>query len=838
MASVNITSYGYTPGTSNSFYIVWKLNIKTDSKKHLDHFTVKWKYRYSASGPWFDGGETNVNKSYTTATYTIPDNNVYQINAWVNAYSTKHSVKKGKKTVQQAYWTCKSDSGTYTIRNIDVPGTIGNIEPLINSASLQLSTAVSNDEIASGTNQVRFQVLRCVDGSNQQVLQYDSMSNIVNNAAISNPTSLAPEYYYIYRGALYNSTSKKQGPWSDWSGRLYGLPGTPSITGLETNSPTSTRITFSVNGIASSYTVEYQNVNRDFSTVSDIQSQEMSESDTTTRTKIKTLYLSDLTQGTIYYFRVRASNSTGDSQWSDVKALIVGTEPAAPTTWSDITSAELGQTVYLYWTHNSQDGSSMRKAQIQIAVNGTNLPVITVDNEYIDTRDENKVQEYALALTSDNPMHAFSDADVVTWEIRTKGVYEGGSDNGYGDWSTTRTIYVYQKPVVTIIARSGWLWNPFNFQDDPETGELEDRTDDPELVVTAMTYPVQFQIESTPITQTPVSYHLTITADEDYTGTDEYGNEIEIAKGTEVYSGFFDSSSHSLSVELTPNDVVLENGVSYTATVLLYMNSGLSDDDSVSFITMIEPDIVYPEIVDVIIDEDDWSASIYPICYANDEEDDNTLAENTTLEIYRIDSTGNYIFVDSTDNKGSSAIIDPHPALDYARYRVVAKNNYTGRIAFQDYFYWPVGCTSIIIQWDESWNAFEYMTLDDGEGVTSIEESENVVKGAQLVLPYNIDVSESYAPDAALIEYIGRNYPVSYYGTQRGQSAIWNVEIPYDDEETLFALRELADWMGDVYVREPSGTGYWANISVSMSQKHKEVLIPVSLSIKRVEGGA
>ena len=43
--------------------------------------------------------------------------------------------------------------------------------------------------------------------------------------------------------------------------------------------------------------------------------------------------------------------------------------------------------------------------------------------------------------------------------------------------------------------------------------------------------------------------------------------------------------------------------------------------------------------------------------------------------------------------------------------------------------------------------------------------------------------------------------------------------------------------MGDVYVREPSGVGYWASISVSFGIKHCEVTIPVTLNITRVEGG-
>ena len=106
-----------------------------------------------------------------------------------------------------------------------------------------------------------------------------------------------------------------------------------------------------------------------------------------------------------------------------------------------------------------------------------------------------------------------------------------------------------------------------------------------------------------------------------------------------------------------------------------------------------------------------------------------------------------------------------------------------------------------------------------------------------LKLPYNIDVAEANNIDVALIEYIGRSHPVSYYGTQLGCTSTWNVDIPKSDTETLYALRRLAIWAGDVYVREPSGSGYWASISVSMSQKHCELTIPVTFSITRVEGG-
>ena len=105
-------------------------------------------------------------------------------------------------------------------------------------------------------------------------------------------------------------------------------------------------------------------------------------------------------------------------------------------------------------------------------------------------------------------------------------------------------------------------------------------------------------------------------------------------------------------------------------------------------------------------------------------------------------------------------------------------------------------------------------------------------------LPYNVDVSDSYSPDVELVEYIGRKHPVSSSFSLLLPPQTFNAEIDKKDEETLYALRRLAIWMGDVYVREPSGSGYWANITVSFSQTHREVTIPVTLNVTRDEGGA
>ena len=174
-------------------------------------------------------------------------------------------------------------------------------------------------------------------------------------------------------------------------------------------------------------------------------------------------------------------------------------------------------------------------------------------------------------------------------------------------------------------------------------------------------------------------------------------------------------------------------------------------------------------------------------------------------------------------------VSDPHPALDYARYRIVATSKTTGQVTYYDAPAYPVGGKAVVIQWNESWSEFDA----DVEDVLASP----FWAGSMLKLPYNIDVSDSNEKDVVLVEYIGREHPVSYHGTQLGTTSTWKTDIPATDKETIYALRRLQNWMGDVYVREPSGSGYWAVVSVNFSITHCKTVIPVTINVTRVEGG-
>jgi hypothetical protein len=313
-------------------------------------------------------------------------------------------------------------------------------------------------------------------------------------------------------------------------------------------------------------------------------------------------------------------------------------------------------------------------------------------------------------------------------------------------------------------------------------------------------------------------------SNEVYETVDAAGNVKIVNIGEAVYSNHFDMDGQLL-VELSAYNLDLENNISYTVFCTAAMNSGLTAESSLEFIVS-WGDIEYEPNCQISIDRDTLVAHIAPYCV----DINDTPVTDVLLSVYRREYDGSFTEIETDiDGALNTFITDPHPSLDYARYRIIAKSKSTGTVSHYDPPGYPINEKAVIIQWDEEWSSFD----------TSAEEEleQPAWSGSLLRLPYNIDVSDSNTVDVTHVEYIGRKHPVSYHGTQLGIVSTWNVEIEKSDIDTLYALRRLAIWMGNVYVREPSGSGYWANIKVSFDQTHCELTIPVSIDVTRVEGG-
>lgn len=700
------------------------------------------------------------------STYSAPEN-ALRVRLLVKPISKTYTKKK-KETV---YWT--ADWSTEKIYNFDSNPPVKPSIPGVSIKDYKLTATLDNLQELNATS-IEFQVYR----DNANICGSGTVKIVTYHAAFSCNVTAGHEYKVCcrsWRGNLHSD-------WSEYSENIKTKPAASSgITVCKAVSETAVYLEWKAVANATTYDIQHTTKREYFDGSNEV---------TTTSSVEGTKYtLTGLETGQEYFFRVRAVNDLGESAWTGVKSVIIGKTPAAPTTWSSTTTCITGEPLTLYWVHNAEDGSTQRYAEIEMHIDGLQ-EIHTIDS--VNEADDKKTMHYVINTSE------YNEGTKLQWRVRTAGV-----TNNYGEWSMQRTVDIYTPPTLVIRVTDS----------------------DGAVLKTLTSFPFYIDGETGPNTQSPIGYHVSIVSNSAYETVDNMGNTVMVNAGEEVYSRYFDTTDQ-LTLELSAGSLDLENNVSYKIVATSAMDSGLSAEATASF-TVSWSDDQYEPNAEISIDEDSLSASIRPYCT----DSNGTLVEGITLSVYRREFDGSFTeLITGLDNTNGSFITDPHPALDYARYRIVAVSEGTGAVSYYDLPPYPVGETSVIIQWDEAWSSF------DGDNPDLTEQPSWT--GSMLKLPYNIDISDDYKTDVSMVKYIGREHPVTYYGTHVDSTGTWSVEIPKDDSETLYGLRRLAIWKGDVYVREPSGSGYWANVSVSFSQKHMDLVIPVTLSITRVEGGA
>lgn len=806
-----------TPASSNKVTIDWwALDSGEDrnmfctwshTKDKTDHYEIKWYYGTGQGPEWRYGGDASV--AYDAVKqYALTSVSASAKKVKLSIKPISQTYEKNNKTVY--YWTDGVAVDSIYDYSNNPPGKPDN--PTVEYENGKLTISISNiNPTELNCKSIEF-----------AVYQDNSLKYKTGNATINSETNYVEWICDVDNGHKYTVRCRAvrdgvYGDWTDFSEQIESVPDAPEkiisirpqIISEQASRQYGVYLEWSIVQTADHYTIQWTTNPELFDTG------QVESMDTDPEQGNKAL-ITNIEIGHRYYFRVRAVNDAGNSTWTPIESVVLGQKPAAPTTWSNTSNGIIGENIILYWVHNATDGSLERYARLYMEIRDSAHPELqpsiiqkVIENQK-DPDDPNQVNSYTI--NTNDPEYSFvQQGFVIKWKVQTCGVIDE-----YSDYSVEREINVYQQPTLTL--------------------DLKNQNDESINQVTE--FPFYITATSSPRAQTPISYYVEIVSNEKYETVDAVGKVKIVNIGDKVYQKYYDPNNvqdpWNFIIEMTPGNVDLKNDISYTLNGTVAMNSSLSASYSMDF-TVFWSDYYFDVYGTVEFNKETLEANIQPYCneFDNDPitgEPVPTLVQDCYLSVYRREYDGTFTLIASNiENSRDIYVTDPHPALDYARYRVTATSTVTGTISYGDIDALKVGEPYVVIQWAEEWSSFK---SDDETGMVEPTWSGSMVK-----IPYNVDTSESVTPDVTLIEYVGRQHPVSYYGTHLGESATWNVDIPADDKETLYGLRRLQKWMGDVYVREPSGVGYWANITVSFNITHNEVVIPVTFNIKRVEGG-
>lgn len=683
--------------------------------KTLDHYGIQWDYE-TGDGLWFIGEKGEVTDK--SSRYNAPSNALI-VRCWVLPVSTYHDVN-GTST---AYW---AGSWIYADHSLggDPPPKMSAPSVEIKKYSLTASLTNIGDYSENGeynkVDELLFEIYK-----DDVLYKTGTVTVRLAQGAFTCNVEAGSEYMARVRAINDYYGTQIDGPWSDFSSKVGTIPATPNgINQCRATSKTSIMISWSEVKSATSYDIEYA-TKKSYFDITD---------KTSTKTGITNTQFEfvGLDSGSEYFFRVRAVNDKGESDWTAISSVVIGTKPAAPTTWSSVTTVVTGEPLKLYWIHNSEDGSRWKYAELNILVNGKKLTTNPDPFKNTQVEDDKDVTPSYSIDTS-----IYSEGTVIDWCARTCGV-----TLEYGDWSVVRRINVYAPPTLSLSIRN---------KDNNPTSVIQQ-------------FPFYIYGLPGPKTQAPVSYHVSIAAANNYTTVDQIGQTKVVNAGEEVYFKNFDTGE-ALLVEMSAHNIDLENNQDYTVTVVVSMNSGLTATASTT-ISVNWTESEYEPDAEIGIDENSYSAFVRPYCT----DSNGNPASGVTLAVYRRTYDGDFVKIaDQIECNRNIHVTDPHPALDYARYRIIATEESTGAVSFYDPPGYPINGDYIILQWDEEWSSFDTNNSD-----TMVNPP---WAGSLLKLLYNVDVSESTDPDVELVEYIGRKNPVSYYGTQIGTSATWNVDV-------------------------------------------------------------
>ena len=491
-----------------------------------------------------------------------------------------------------------------------------------------------------------------------------------------------------------------------------------------------------------------------------------------------------------WWVRVRLLKVSGDTTiygiYSDAKSKKLSSAPDTPALMIPESVVTETGSIVCYWVYTTNDGTPQMNAKIYEA--------------FID--DETGEITY-----SDDPLAQTSTAQELSLDVESLGWAAGdpphylcvtvtsASGEDSKEFSAPQAVTIADKPVVTITNTSLVSVEIIAEDQDEEDQTVNYLTDLP-LYVTAT------GAGDTGITR------VFIERAENYHIERPDGRDIDGFKGETVLSISHEGESE-FEIGLDDLQGSLDDTAPYILTVEVSDEHKQVDRKSIPFTVNWNNQAVYPE-ASVTILEDERIAVIRPLM------PEEGYHEGDSCDIYRLSADRPELIYEGA--QFGIDYVDPYPAIGpNGGHRIVyrTKNgdyNANGTIAWNDLDELD----------DDILNVF---------GIIIDFEHDTIL------LPYNVSLSNSWKKNFVKTVYLGGSVEGNWNTDVERTLSANTVSIVGEDNETIQAMRLLADYAGPCHIRTPDGSSFAANIDVGEDRDEKMInkIAKYRLNVTRVD---
>lgn len=490
-----------------------------------------------------------------------------------------------------------------------------------------------------------------------------------------------------------------------------------------------------------------------------------------------------LSLGTTWYFRVRFIKETADttsySPWSELTPntmIDLSSPPETPIlVLSDSFVIEGGEFT-ASWAYVSADGTAQSTAEIcEATITGTDVGDGSTETTIVYGQNIASVstEQRVLLNTSDLGWEPGSIHHLCLRVTSTSG-------RTSEQWSTPVSITVVERLECTIA----------------NTSLTE------ENILTQM--PIDISVsggDETSVFSVAIerlqSYYMDRPDETRFEGHE--GETVALAS---------QAADGSFSFEVEDLIGVIDDGALYRIVATIRDGYGQEASDSLDFSVHWEHQAIMPEARTAVFDDQ--------IVLIKVERPEGALGTDM-CDIYRLSADRPELIMTGVPLDG--IYVDPYPAIGaLGGHRIVYRTENNDYITDENVPAWV----------DLGRNTGGY--LDGDQAVIDFN-------GQRVILRYNTDLSSSWEKDFKETRYLGGSVQGDWNPSISRKSNVSSVMLSVDDQEMIQAMRQLADYPGQCYVRTQDGSAYAADIQVSENRSHKTggKIVEFSLEITKVE---